>query len=299
MDYYKSIKNEFLDNRAYHRVKDYSKNRKDLETYYNVGKLLIEAQGGAERAKYGNQLIKEYSKQLTEELGKGYSVTNLKNMRQFYLCFQKSQRPADLSWSHYQSLLSIKDINKRNYYINQCMRNNISRDELRDRIKKQEYERLEFKDKKNIKIDEIDNKIESYIKNPIIIPNSLNNDEILEKELKYLILDNLDMFLKELGNGFCYIGNEYRIKLGDKYNYIDLLLFNIETNSYIVVELKAREFKKEDIGQIKLYMSYVDKNIKKINHNKTDGIIICKEKDKYVLRYISEPNIFITRYKLL
>ena len=297
MNYYNKIKQQFLDNKVYHEAKDYSKNKKDLETYYNVGKLIIEAQGGEERAKYGNKLIKEYSKKLTEELGKGYSTRNLKYMRKFYLMYRKGQQVAALSWSHYQSLLSIRDDNKRNYYINECINNNLSRNELREKIKLNEYERLEFKDKKNIEINEDIKKVEELIKNPIIIPNNLNYEDINEKKLKYLILENLDYFLQELGEEFMYVGNEYKIKIGDNYNYIDILLYNIKFNCYIVVELKTREFRKQDVGQIKLYMNYVDMNMKK-NQNNTIGIIICKEKNKFILKYISEPNIFVTKYKL-
>ncbi len=297
MSYYNQIKQQFLDNIAYHEVKQYSKNKKDLETYYNVGKLLIKAQGGEERAKYGNQLIKEYSKKLTEELGKGYDITNLKRMRQFYIEFRKgAPLEHQLTWSHYKLLLPIKDKNKRNYYINQCIKNNLGKRGLEEIIKLNEYERLEFKDKKNIEINEEESNIENLIKNPIIIPNSTNYEKLDEKRLKYLILNNLDKFLKELGNGFSYIESEYPIKIGDKYNYIDLLLFNYIYNCFIVIELKIREFKKEDIGQIKLYMNYIDQNIKKPTNNKTVGIIICKEEDIYVLKYISEPNIFITKY---
>ena len=118
MNYYKEIKNELINNEVYKRVKDYSKNRNELSTYYNVGKLLIEAQGGEERAKYGDGLIKEYSERLTKELGKGYSIRSLKNMRKFYLIYQKGQAmPAQLTWSHYCELLPLKDINEINYYV--------------------------------------------------------------------------------------------------------------------------------------------------------------------------------------
>ena len=205
MNYYDIIKQQFIDNKAYHEVKNYFKNKKDLETYYNVGKLLVEAQGGEERAKYGNQLIKEYSKKLTEELGKGYSERQLRDTRQFYLLFKNEKwRPlvAKLTWSHICKLLPIKDKNKRNYYINECINNNVSKRELQTKIKDKEYERLEFKDKNNIKINEHSNNIEELIKNPIIIPNNLNYEIINEKRLKYLILDNLDYFLKELGKGY-------------------------------------------------------------------------------------------------
>ena len=118
MNYYKEIKNELINNEVYKRVKDYSKNKNELSTYYNVGKLLIEAQGGEDRAKYGDGLIKEYSERLTKELGKGYSIRSIKNMRKFYLIYQKGQAmPAQLTWSHYCELLPLKDINEINYYV--------------------------------------------------------------------------------------------------------------------------------------------------------------------------------------
>ena len=279
MNYYNSIKQEFLDNKAYHEIKDYSKNKKDIETYYNVGKLLVEAQGGEERAKYGNKLIKEYSIKLTDELGKGYSVTTLKYAREFYLMFKKSQPVVDqLSWSHYTLLIPIKDKNKRNYYINECIKNKLSKRELQNKIKNSEYERLEYKDKSNIEINDINSSVKDTIKNPILIPSIYDDNDIDEARLKYLILDNLDLFLKELGTGYTYVGNEYKIKIVDRYYYIDLLLYNIEYDSYVVVELKNREFQSKDIGQIKLYMNYIDKHIKKRNSNNTYGIIICKEK---------------------
>ena len=143
MNYYEEIKQELINNEIYKSVKDYSKNKSDLTTYYNVGKLLIEAQGGEKRAKYGNGLIKEYSRRLTEELGKGYSTRNLKLMRKFYL-FQKGQTlSAQLAWSHYRELLNIEDKNKINYYIRITEEQNLSVRELQNRIKNNEYERLD------------------------------------------------------------------------------------------------------------------------------------------------------------
>ena len=234
MNYYKEIKNEFINNEVYKKVKDYSKNRNDLITYYNVGKLLVEAQGGEKRAKYGDRLIKEYSQKLTLELGKGYSTRNLKYMRKFYL-FQKGQTLfAQLTWSHYLELLKFADNNIINYYIKVVEEQNLSVRQLKVKIKNNEYERLNDKTKlKLINEDKIG--INDLVKNPIMIETSKIHEIISEKILKQLILEDLDNFLKELGTGFCYIENEYKIKLGDSYNYIDLLLFNIQYNCYVVV----------------------------------------------------------------
>ena len=297
MDYYKEIKHELINNEIYKRAKDYSKNKNDLSTYYNVGKLLVEAQGGEKRAKYGDSLIKEYSKRLTLELGKGYSIQNLKNMRKFYL-FQKGQTlSVQLTWSHYCELLKLDNSNMINYYIKITEEQNLSVRELRNKIKIKEYERLDIKTKEKL-IKREENKIEDFIKNPIIIRNNLGIEEISEKILKQLILEDLDNFLKELGTGFCYIENEYKIKVGSTYNYIDILLFNIIYNCYVVVELKVTELRKEHIGQINMYMNYIDRNVKDKYHNRAIGLIICKKDNCFVIEYSSNPNIFRTVYKV-
>ena len=147
-------------------------------------------------------------------------------------------------------------------------------------------------------INKEDSKIEDFIKNPILIKNSYNYKEVSEKILKQLILEDMDNFLTELGNGFSYIKSEYKIKVGDRYNYIDILLYNIEINCYVVVELKVTELKKEYIGQIELYMNYIDKNLKKIDQDKTIGIIICKKDNKFIMEYCSDPRIYQTLYIL-
>ena len=138
-----------------------------------------------------------------------------------------------------------------------------------------------------------------FVKNPILIKNNTNYENVSEKILQKLILENMSSFLKELGPGFSYIDNEYKIKMGDRYNYIDLLLFNIEYNCYVVVELKVTELKKEHIGQIEFYMNYIDKNIKNINQDKTIGIIICKKENKYVIEYCSDNRIMSREYELV
>ena len=300
MNYYEEIKQELINNEVYKSAKDYSKNKSDLSTYYNVGKLLIEAQGGEKRAKYGNNLIKEYSKKLTAELGKNYSERNLRNMRHFYLLFENQKWNtlcAKLTWSHYRELLKIEDINKINYYIKITEEQNLSVRELRNRIKNNEYERLDDNTKDKL-ITKEELLPQDFIKNPILIKNSYDYELISEKVLKELILEDMDNFLTELGDGFCYIKSEYKIKLGDRYNYIDLLLFNYIYNCFVIVELKVTELRKEHIGQINLYMNYIDKNIKNIYQDKTIGIIICKKDNKFVMEYCSDDRIYRTTYVL-
>ena len=242
MNYYNEIKNQFINNEITKRVKDYGKNKSDLDTYYNVGKLLVEA-----GKHYGEGIIKEYSKKLTFELGKGYNFSALTRMKKFYLMYEKVATVSQLlTWSHYVELLKFEDINKINYYIDISIKNNLSVRQLRDKIKSNEYERLPDKTKDKL-ITQNDLEVTDFIKNPIIIKNNYNYEEISEKMLKKLILEDMDNFLEELGEGFCYIKNEYKIKLGNNYNYIDLLLFNYVYNCFVVVELKITELKKEHI----------------------------------------------------
>ena len=301
MNYYNEIKNKLIDNEVYKKVKDYSKNRNDPSTYYEVGKLLIKAQGGEERAKYGDNLIKEYSERLFNDTGRKYNITALKRIRQFYLVVEKGVPLAhQLTWSHYCELLPLKDINEINYYIKITIEQCLSKRQLRERIRNKEYQRLDDKTKlKLINKEEID--IKDNIKNPIIIKNKLDIDKeiVSEKILQRLILEDIPSFLEELGTGYSFIKNEYKIKLGERYNYIDLLLFNIEYNCYVVVELKVTELKKEHIGQIQIYMNYIDNSLRKLTQDKTIGLIICKKDNKYVIEYSSDKRILSREYELI
>ena len=293
INYYDEIKKELLNNEITKRVKNYSINKSDLTTYYSIGKLLKEA-----GKHYGDGIIKEYSKRLKDDIGKKYSVTTLKYMRMFYE-YGKSQPIADqLSWSHYIELLPLKNNSKINYYISQIISLNLSRNELRTKIKNKEYERLDEVTKEKLKIKD-DLKIPDLVKNPILIKNNFNYKEISEKVLKKLILENIESFMNELGNSFCFVGSEYKIKIGNRYNYIDLLLFNIEYNCYVVIELKVTELKKEHVGQIQVYMNYIDNNLKKLSQDSTIGIIICKKDNNYIIEYCSDDRIIAREYALV
>ena len=299
MNYYNEIKKELIDNEVYKRIKDYSKNKYELGRYYNVGKLLVEAQGGEERAKYGDGLIKEYSKRLILEVGKKYNYKTLLKIRKFYLFSKKvATMSRELTWSHYVELLKFDDEKIIDYYIHQVNINNYTKRQLYDAIKSNEYERLDENTKLKIMKKEESN-IVDFVKNPVLIRSSGNYEIISEKILKKLILEDIEFFMKELGNGFSYIENEYKIKIGDRYNYIDIILFNIEFNCFVVVELKVTELKKEHIGQIQVYMNYIDRHVKKINHDKTVEIIIAKKNNKFVMEYCSNNKILRTTYKLV
>ena len=293
MKYYDEIKNELLDNEINKKVKDYSKSKYELQKYYNAGKLLLEA-----GKHYGEGIINKYSRQLTIELGKGYTPTRLRYYRRFYYVFSNCPTVSDkLSWSHYCEIIWF-DENKLYYYIKIVEDNNLSIRQLRERIKSKEYERLPNDTKNNFYLD-FQSKIEDYIKNPIIIKNNSGYKNISEKVLKKLILENISSFLEELGEGFSFIKNEYKIMLGNRYNYIDLLLYNIKYKCYVVIELKITELKKEHIGQIETYMNYIDKNIKMLDDDKTIGIIICRKDNKFIMEYCSDSRILSKEYKLI
>ena len=199
MNYYKEIKNELINNEITKRVKDYSKNRSDLTAYYNVGKLLSEA-----GKHYGEGVIKEYSEKLIKELGKKYSYRSLNYMLRFYNFQNLQSITANLTWGHWIELLSIKDINKIKYYIKQCENLLLTTRQLRERIKNKEYERLDEVTKSKL-IDDVSPTIVDLIKNPIVIKNNNNKEMLSEKALQKIILEDLDDFLKELGDSFCYI----------------------------------------------------------------------------------------------
>ena len=298
---YKDIKNELLTSVVDKKVDTYFVNRNELTHYYNVGKMIIDAQGGEERAKYGNGLIRKFSERLTKELNKGYSYRTLNLMRKFYL-FQKVHAVhAQLSWMHYRELLSLNNNSEIEYYIDISLKEKLGYRQLHKIIKSKEYQRLDDKTKnKLINKEELD--IYDNIKNPIYIntyDTNINKTNIEEKVLKSFILKDMDNFLRQLGDGFCYMANEYKIMIGNKPNYIDLLLFNYNYNCFVVVELKVTKSKKDHLGQIMVYMNYIDKHVKKNNQDKTIGIIVCRKDDKYLIEYSSDPRIRITTYELV
>ena len=296
MNYYNEIKNKLIDNEVYSKIKDYSKERHKVMTYFEIGKLLNEAGG-----KYGDNIIDEYSKKLVVDVGKKYNRRTLFRMKQFYTVFSDEKVTTmltQLTWSHYLLLLSFKDYDEIIYYINIAKDNNLTQRQLQEKIQSNEYKRLPIEAKnKFIKHEKL--YVSDLIPNPIKIKNKNNYEVISEKILQKLILEDIPTFLRGLGNGFTFIDNEYKIKLGDRYNYVDLLLYNIKYKCYVVVELKITELKKEHTGQIMTYMNYIDKNIKTIEENDTVGIIICKQDNKYVIKYCSDERIIAREYELV
>ena len=303
MNYLKNIEELIVEDEANKKANALRDNSSTLQTYWNIGKLIVEAQGGEKRAKYGDNLISEWGKKLSEKYGKGYNKSNLSRARTFYLYFPiVAAVRQQLTWTHYRLILPLKNENERNYYINLVILNNLSSRELQREIKNKSFDRLSYVDKEHIEIIGDTNNtplsIKDMIKDPIILKSDKNIDKIDELTIhKYIISLLEDKFL-ELGTGFALIGHEYKLHIDNKTYKIDLLFFNVKLNAYVVVEVKTRKIKHTDIGQLKFYVNYVEDNIKDINHNKTIGLLIVKEKDKYIVKYTTSDDILVTTYAL-
>ena len=299
INYYDEIKEKLLKNEIYAKVKDYSKERNKVLTYFEVGKLLSEV--GKE---YGKNIIGQYAEKLVNEVGKKYNRRTLFRMKQFYNLLEKqnseqkvSPMVTQLTWSHYIALLPLKNVDEIKYYIDVCVKRNLTKRELETLIKSREYERLSEETKNKLVTNE-ELSLPDLVPDPILIKGELNQEKLTEYALKEAILNNLDNFLTQLGNGFSYIGNEYKMKIGNNYNYIDLLLYNFKYKCFVVIELKITELKKEHIGQIEVYMNYIDKNVKDISDDKTIGIIICAKNNQFIIEYCSDERIFAREFKI-
>lgn len=241
MDDYQEIKTKIIDDEVYGQIKNNSKERHKVITYFEIGKLLYEA-----GSIYGEDIIGKYSKKLMIEVGKKYNRRTLYRMKQFYIMFCKgkvSTMSTQLSWSHYTELLSIKNESELYYYLTISIKQHIDVRGLREKIKNKEYERLDENTKlKLMKQEKV--QVNDFVKNPILIHQHNHHESVSEKLLQKLIMEDIVYFLNELGDSFCFVCNEYKIKLGNHYNYIDLLLYNIQFHCYVVIELKVTELKK-------------------------------------------------------
>ena len=300
MNYYDEIKNYVKKAEIGRAIREANANYELVDSYWNIGKLIVDAQGGKEKAEYGNKLIRTWSEKLTKEYGKGYDYSNLKRFRQFYLTFPIiAPLGQQLSWSVIRVLLPIVDLNKRNYYINLCIENKLSVRELKQEIKCNSYERLAHKpDKIDIVVPTKVSNIANNFKNPILL--KLKDNEIKnESDLEKLIYSQLSYVFLQLGSGFAWVGNQYKISDGNKNYFIDMLLYNYVYNCFVVVEIKCRKLKKEDKGQVEFYMNLVDNFVKEANNNPTIGIIITKNQDKFIANFVRNEKIMPLTYELI
>lgn len=280
------------------------------KTYFLIGKRIVEEeQNGNERAEYGEELIKNLSLRLSKEFGKGFSKTNLKQMKSFYLAYGKGQTVSDqfkLSWSHYLILMRIENINERNFYEIESIENNWSLRELRRQIDSALYERLVLSiDKEKIKLlslkGQILEKPEDVVKDPYVLEflGLEEKSDYSENELETAIINNLEKFIMELGKGFLFQGRQVRFTFDEEHYFVDLIFYNRLLKCFVLIDLKIGKLKHQDLGQMQMYVNYYDRFIKLPDENKTIGIIICKEKNDTLVRMtLPEDNqqIFASRY---
>ena len=273
-------------NRVYQTI-----NTTMTQTYYQIGKRIVEEeQGGETRAEYGSALLKNLSSELIKEFGKGYSEQNLKNMRQFYLIYQKRQTVSSefkLSWSHYIFLTRIENINERNFYEIESIENSWSLRELKRQFDSGLFERLKLSsDKQKVKELSLNGQViqtaQDLIKDPYILEfvGLPELSSYSENELEQKLIDKLEHFLLELGKGFTFVARQKRITIDEKHFKVDLVFYNRLLKSFVVIDLKIGELKHQDIGQMMMYVNYFDRFEKTDDENSTIGIILCKDKSK-------------------
>ena len=279
-----------------------------VEAYWLIGKRIVEEQGGAERAEYGANLIKNLSQRLTKDYGKGFTITNLKNMRLFYLTFQKGQTLSDqLSWSHYCALLKVENPNARAFYLQETVKSNYSVRQLQRQINTHFYERLLSSKNKKAVAAEIETlepkKPEDIIRDPYILEflglDGIN--ELYENNLETTLINHLQKFLLELGRGFSFVARQQHINFDDKHFYIDLVFYNYILKCFVLIDLKIGELTHQDLGQMQMYVHYYEREKMNDGDNPPIGIILCADKNESVIKFTLPENqnqIFASKYKL-
>ena len=292
-EYLSNIKTEIINGNAKVVAKNYQINNVKLTMNYNIGRKLVEA-----GKHYGEGIVKKYASILTKEFGSGYKEKDLYKIQQFYLLIQKvAPLERQLTWSHYKILLSLRDIKEIKYYIHITKRDNLSKRALAERIKSNEYGRLSTEAKESL-LNKKELSLIQSVPSPIVLTPNKSYEVYTEKILQEIIYENLDSFMKQLGGGYFYVGREYKLNIGDKKNYIDYLFYNVVESRYCVVEIKSREYKKSDYGQIKTYMNYIDEHLKNITQNSTIGIIITKSVNKFEAHYVKDNQVTIVEFKI-
>jgi predicted nuclease of restriction endonuclease-like (RecB) superfamily len=282
------------------------------KTYYEIGKKIVEEeQLGSSRAKYGKELLKNLSNELTKEFGKGFSVDNLENMRRFYLVYSKSEtvsRKFELSWSHYIFLSRIKNEDERNFYEIEAIENNWSLRELKRQFDSALFERLALsKDKKRVKElsqkGQIIENPQDLVKEPYIL-EFLGFEEksyYSESELEQKLIDKLEHFLLELGRGFTFVARQKRFSFDEEHFRVDLVFYNRLLKCFVLIDLKIGKLKHQDIGQMMMYVNYFDRFEKTEDENPTIGIILCKDKNETLVELTlpKDSKIFASKYQTI
>ena len=282
-----------------------------VSTYYEIGRRIVEQeQNGALRAEYGENLLGELSQKLTMEFGKGFSTVNLRQMRAFYIAYEKQQTVSakfSLSWSHYLKLMRISDINERKFYEIECQNNNWSLRELQRQFDAALYQRLALSRNKE-QVQELSEKgqvietAQDALKDPYILEfiGLPEQNTYSETELEQALINKLEHFLLELGKGFTFVGRQVRFTFEEEHFRVDLVFYNRLLRSFVLIDLKIGKLKHQDLGQMQMYVNYYDRFVKTEDENKTIGIILCRDKkDALVEITLPEDNdqIFASRYQ--
>ena len=280
-----------------------------VEAYWNIGKIIIEAQNRNEKSGYGESLIKNLSRELTKEFGRGYSVSNLSYMRQFYVEFSDfSLEINELSWTHYRLLLKVKNKAARDFYFEESVRERWSTRQLERQINTFFYERLLSSKNKNlmladVKAQETGKKFDDIIKDPYILEflNLEDKNYVYEKDLENALLEHLQKFLLELGKGFSFVARQKRINFGGENFYIDLVFYNYLLKCFVIIDLKVEKLTHQDLGQMQMYVNYYTREMMNDGDNPPIGIVLCSEKSDSVVKYTLPENntqIFASKYML-
>ena len=280
-----------------------------VEAYWNIGKSIVEQQGGEEKAEYGARLIAELSKQMSTDFGKGFTVANLKNMRQFYLTFPKSYAlRSELSWTHYRLLMRVENKNARRFYIEEAIKSNWSTRQLERQINSFFYERLLSSQNKE-KVSEEIQKLESakvpedIIRDPYVLEFlGLNpKDDFYESDLEEALITHLQKFLLELGRGFSFVARQKRITFDGRHFRIDLVFYNYILKCFVLIDLKIGDLTHQDLGQMQMYVHYYERELMNKGDNPPIGIVLCADKSESIVKYTlpeNETQIFASKYKL-
>ena len=280
-----------------------------VKAYWNIGKSIVEQQGGEEKAEYGSRLIAELSRQMTADFGKGFTVANLKNMRQFYLTFPKSYAlRSELSWTHYRLLMRVENKNARRFYIEEAIKSNWSTRQLERQINSFFYERLLSSQNKEKVLEEIQilesAKVpEDIIRDPYVLEFlGLNpKDDFYESDLEEALITHLQKFLLELGRGFSFVARQKRITFDGRHFRIDLVFYNYILKCFVLIDLKIGDLTHQDLGQMQMYVHYYERELMNEGHNPPMGIVLCADKSESIVKYTlpeNETQIFASKYKL-
>ena len=280
-----------------------------VEAYWNIGKSIVEQQDGYEKAEYGSRLIAELSKQMIVDFGKGFTLTNLKYMRQFYLTFPNSHAlRGELSWTHYRLLMRVENENARQFYIEEAVKSNWSTRQLERQINSFFYERLLSSQNKKEVSEEIQ-KLEpakvpkDIIRDPYVLEflGLSPNVDFYDSDLEEALITHLQKFLLELGRGFSFVARQKRITFDGRHFRIDLVFYNYILKCFVLIDLKIGDLTHQDLGQMQMYVHYYERELMNEGDNPPIGIVLCADKSESVVKYTlpeNETQIFASKYKL-